>query len=349
LNFRIPDFPLGALFAALMASIAILFAFPDLAGDWLWWALVFAAFILWSLGAGILDKVPLLADGEPEHPENCESGQQDKNQQGISADASALIDAITRQERTNRTQEKSKDDTRRRRELITILIISVTACAIILQVNEMKRVYGPIHDQADAARKQAQAALDQASAARIQADAAAIGNSAWIAPLRFSLPNLSDPQEPLKVRIWYQNVGREPAKNLRNSWNLHYIRTPSLPPEKWGNLAIWNDTAMFDPHNLCRGIEDITLSGVAYPSSSTLLAIDASRNDDANYPASMIPVLFDEVKARATILFVVGCFAYDSLGRTRHSSYCAFLNPSMGGKDISEWNFTFCPHGNDDY
>lgn len=55
MRFRIPVFPLGALFMAIMATIAILFAFPDLARDWLCWALAFAACIAWAIGAGCLN------------------------------------------------------------------------------------------------------------------------------------------------------------------------------------------------------------------------------------------------------------------------------------------------------
>jgi hypothetical protein len=57
----------------------------------------------------------------------------------------------------------------------------------------------------------------------------------------------------------------------------------------------------------------------------------------------------EDIRAATAIYFIIGCFSYDTLGIERFSSFCAFLNPSGGGKDISQWTFSACPLGNDDW
>lgn len=269
MTFRIPDFPLGALFASIMATIAILLAFPDLADDWMWWALVFVGCIAWAIGAGLSDTHTSPSESKPETTESGSDVQYEYDKSIISADAAAIVDAINRQERANRAQEKGEDHRKRTRELITIFIVAITGGAIILQVSELKRVYGPIHDQAVASKNQAQAALDQAGAAKIQADIAKDSaqtardtmiaeHRAWVAPIKFTFANLNDPAEPLKVRIIYQNVGREPEKYLRNSWTLGYLRAPEFPVSRWGELPIWNSNPIFSPAKIC---EQVPTSG----------------------------------------------------------------------------------------
>ena len=108
MKFHIPDFPLGALFAAIMATVAILLAIPDLAGDWLWWALTFAACIAWAIGAGLFEWRKSTADSEPEAAKRSDNAQQEDSQRIISADAAALVDAINRQERANRAKRSER-------------------------------------------------------------------------------------------------------------------------------------------------------------------------------------------------------------------------------------------------
>ena len=83
---------------------------------------------------------------DPEAPES------DDTTKILSANTAALVAAINRQERANRAQERREDNDKRTLANITIFVIAVTAGAIILQVSEMKKVYGPIKDQADATK-----------------------------------------------------------------------------------------------------------------------------------------------------------------------------------------------------
>jgi hypothetical protein len=54
LNFRIPDFPLGALFATIVVAVVLLFAFPTLPFRWRWVAAAAFGALAWVLGAGTL-------------------------------------------------------------------------------------------------------------------------------------------------------------------------------------------------------------------------------------------------------------------------------------------------------
>ena len=315
MRFKIPDFPLGVLFAAMMAWIAILFASPELAGEWLWWALVFAAFILWSLGAGILDKAPLFPDGKPQRSEDREPGQQDEDQPRISADAAALVDAITGQERTNRAQEKGEDDARRRRELITILIIAITAVAIILQVNEMKRVYGPIRDQAGAAL---------------------VANRAWIAPRYVSFYGPITAGNPITVRTKFDNPGRIPALDVEFhtlflSFGSHGQQPISV--DAYRNKKFGANTSCESPVTNYMGVE--------YPASPQF--IDYS---DSLFNQFRDNTIASFITNGTDILVLQGCFRYRTLDEWRWSKFCEYLEP-VPGESIETWQFKYCADGND--
>jgi hypothetical protein len=191
LRFRIPDFPLGALFAAIMATFAILLAFPELAGEWLWWALTFAACIAWAIGAGLFERRRSIADSEPEKAERGGNAQQESGERIISPDAAALVNAINGQERANRAQEKREYDERRTREIVTMFIIAVTGGAIILQVSEMEK-------EALATRHTMK--LDQRG---------------WLGIVSITpTPPAPVIGQPLQVEIDLKNTGKTPAVHL---------------------------------------------------------------------------------------------------------------------------------------
>ena len=52
--FRLPDFALGALVAGVLATAALLFAFPNNPDNWILWAPLLAGVVIASAGAGIL-------------------------------------------------------------------------------------------------------------------------------------------------------------------------------------------------------------------------------------------------------------------------------------------------------
>jgi hypothetical protein len=183
---------------AIMATIALMFAFPDF-GDWTWWALVFIACIVWALGAGFLERQPI--GGDPKATESSETAN--NNLDGtVSPDAAALVNAINRQERANRAQEQRDDDRRRTLEQITMIVIFVTAGAILTQVGEMRKVYKPIADQAQATK-----------------DNMVADHRAWIGPLTQAIEMPAN-DKPISYIMQYANSGRQPE----TTGSLDYVR-----------------------------------------------------------------------------------------------------------------------------
>jgi hypothetical protein len=190
--------------------------------------------------------------------------------------------------------------------------------------------------------------LGKASEAAEKAnDLNASGLRAWIAPTRFAFVNLADAEDPLKVRVFYQNVGRSPARELKSWVNVGYIaEPPPLPPAaQWAEIATWHTQTILQPKEMCSHMATISKTSVAYPSSTSGFSIDASRSATNNIT---IPV--DAVRNQKAIYVVLGCFSYETAGSTRYSSFCAFLTPEGGGgKDLAQWGCSACPVGNDDW
>jgi hypothetical protein len=101
-------------------------------------------------------------------------------------------------------------------------------------------------------KEAAEAATRSAEAATRSANLAEAGARAWIAPVTFSFVNLTDNTDPLKIRVTYQNVGREPAKNVSIWTTLDHITSPKLGVSLWSELEEWRDTVRFDPKELCK-------------------------------------------------------------------------------------------------
>jgi hypothetical protein len=225
-SFRIPDFPLGALFASIMATIAILFAFPELASDWIWWILVLVACIVWRLGAGFFHNPQSPIRSEPEAPKGSDTTQIEPNNRGVSADAAAIVDAMNRQEHANRAQAQLEDDRRRTLEQITMFIVFVTAGAIIMQVSEMRKIYGPISAQA-------KASLAAASAAHDQTDALLATNRPWVSGE--SVEIIRDSRPPNERGVFGFAVGVK----IRNTANavakrgFMFVYRLSIQPPGW--------------------------------------------------------------------------------------------------------------------
>jgi hypothetical protein len=194
-----------------------------------------------------------------------------------------------------------------------------------------------------ALHKSADAVSDAAKAVSRSVDIAEATERAWIAPVRFALAAPADSDDPLKVRVSYQNVGREPARSAKNWLGYGYIPlSPPLPsPANWGELPGWYASPAVQPKEICEHLGKIHKTSVVYPSTTIGFSIDTTKD-----PALPIPV--EEIKQQHAVYFVVGCFSYETVGRTRFSSFCAFLAPSAA-KDFAEWGFNACPVGNDDY
>jgi hypothetical protein len=142
----------------------------------------------------------------------------------------------------------------------------------------------------------------------------------------------------------YQNVGREPARNVRNYLYSGYIRNPVPPlPKDWANNPTWPTIDAIWPKNMCSRVTP-NKNSVIYPSPTTGFEIeigDTPIGADAQ-------TLFEEVKNKKSIYFVAGCLSYETVKERRNSAFCAVLNP-VEGKEIGQWQFGACPVGNDDF
>jgi hypothetical protein len=195
--------------------------------------------------------------------------------------------------------------------------------------------------QAGAAAVQAQAAKDTAIIARENLIA---GQRAWVAPIQFSFVDLNNTQQPLRVRMTYQNVGREPARNVRNFLYSGYIRNPLPPtPKDWGHNLTWFSMAAINPQAMCRKVTP-DINSVVYPSATVAFTLEIGDPPEG----ADVPLLFDEVKNKKSIYFVAGCLSYETVKERKNSAFCAMLIP-IEGKEISQWQFGACPVGNDDF
>jgi len=227
---------------------------------------------------------------------------------------------------------------------LTLVTIGVGISQYVIfsrQLDEMRSTGGQTDRLIEANRNLAAAAIRQA-------DTAEVSQRAWLAPTQFSFIDLNYAADPLRVRMLYQNVGREPAKNVRNWLVSGYIRDPK-PPEasKWTANPIWRTNTAFDSHDLCSKVRSETQS-VIYPTPAFGQSVDISGGSGWDSPTASVEVLFEEIRNQLSIYVVMGCLSYETLGRRRNSSFCAFLMP-IPGKEIAQWQFSACPIGNDDF
>jgi hypothetical protein len=204
-----------------------------------------------------MPTVPTEKPFEQKPATNAKKGESAKPQPNSQPpDLAALIDAITTEGRIYRA-EKREDCGSSVREWITIGVITSSLIAVWWQVHEMIKVYEPIKDSADAAKT-------SADAARRSVDVAEDGVRAWIAPTNFSFVDLNNANDPLRVRVSYQNVGREPAIKVKN-------RSPSAiitnVTEQWGTLSNWHEE-MFKPENICVDMNKTDVTSVVYQTTN---------------------------------------------------------------------------------
>lgn len=311
MKFCIPDFALGALFMFIMASIAILLCVPELTGEWVWWALVSIGIIAWVIGAGLQETPSQISRGDKEE-EYCRYKTRDKiDKPTISSDAAAIIDAINQQEWANREQECTEDNSKRRREIVTIFIISITGGAILWQVVEMRKVYGPISDQAKASLQQSSISI--------------AGQRAWIV---FGLTQV-DPfvsGNPVTGKVSYGNVGREPAT----------IAATYVVPHIFTNVE-WTDGdalhIIVEDKQKCMSAPEPKYGSVIPPSPLVIgtgpyLSFFNTAGADGTYRDGFVA---DSSLAKEEKIFVVDtCFVYMTYGKVRHTASCFFHKKGVG-------------------
>jgi hypothetical protein len=205
-----------------------------------------------------------------------------------------------------------------------------------------------LNDQGAALKKSAEAS-------ERSADLSESAQRAWVAPLNYHFVNLADPDDPLKIGLSFQNVGREPARNTKMRTITGIIPLASIiPPIQWHDLSSWYNSREVNPKTLCSHFVETKQSVVVYPSTLNVITqttskwkIDQGIADRLGIDKD-IPLPIEDIKSGRFIYFVGGCATYASLGKTRFSSFCAYVTP-IPDRDISQWTFSACPVGNDDW
>jgi hypothetical protein len=180
--------------------------------------------VVWAVGAGFFSG--LLRDSIDKPPQGIEEGEtasREKTNRGPSASFSGIIDAINAHSRANIAEESKEDYQRAYRERIAIVLLAMTMLAIIFQVIEMKRAYGPISEQA-----------------RTAEDNRIADHRAWIGVARVAAEPITI-GAPISTTFLYGNTGRDPA---RLSISTHAI---PVSPDDWtngkaaGQIMKWHD------------------------------------------------------------------------------------------------------------
>ena len=271
---------------------------------------------------------------------NREQSVDDKREQRES-DYLKVINRVANELMATRNQEQRDDDKRAFREKTTIALLVATVIAAGLgdvffygQMSEMQRAYGPIADQADAAKTAADAAVKAADAATKQSensDKSLIqAQRAWAGPRNASFAAEPTVGKPVEIAIDYQNSGHEPAVGFV------YFTEPFLISQAEGN----NGVAIAKIQNYmqsCQATKEWQGGSVIYPTVSSGFggggySLTLKSKDD---------LIDDDVVKGDNVVIVQGCFLYRTFATARHSYFCYFYKQGM--TKIQSLNI--CPSG----
>jgi hypothetical protein len=242
----------------------------------------------------------------------------------LSYDASALIYTLRDEGAANRSEGYSEDKGKNITIGIlglTLLALYKTYAAISDQVAEMQKVYGPIKDQADAAKITAQTASDNEIA----------NNRAWIGPVDANITPPID-GKGVTIAVIYTNSGHQPAMIARGVKFKTFTKV-----DWWGPVSgnFLSSTAAS-----CMNSNIIFPTTVAYPNGIYQIAQDTA----AHIISANDRIIVDkDILSGDRIISVVGCLAYLAFGVVRHSAFCYYYSATVT-TDIH--NLTQCEAGN---
>ena len=244
-------------------------------------------------------------------------------------DFSALIDAIRAEGRAYRNEEQQEDKGKRFREWITICLLGATLLAIVLQVREMQRAYGPIRDQAKASAQAAAATQKAADAAMKQVQNAEQNTMqaqrAWVGPTNAALPTAPQPGKAIDVTVVYQNTGHEPA--LAFSYNID-----AFEMRRVDTVTAVPAPRMDSYKKFCQITRHWPGGSAVYPNSSYTLTDEL--------PANTVDQGF---AIGQELLVIQGCFQYLTFNLPKYSYFCYYYDPSR----TKIANLSICPIGAD--
>jgi hypothetical protein len=244
---------------------------------------------------------------------------------GPVVDFSALLSTIKAEGRANRAEEKREDDASNLREWLTIVLIAFTLITVGWQVNEMVKVYGPIKEQADAAKISADTAIKQAENSErslIQAQ------RAWVGPRNAVFAAEPVVGKPFEITITYENSGHEPAIAF-----ISFV-------EAFG-MKIINDREGYEnikqDMSGCRDSKQWPGGSIIYPGGSSFGSgynLSIKTKDD---------FVTDGMVKGNELIIVQGCFSYKTFDQPKHSSFCYFYKQGVSKAS----NMNICPSGHE--
>jgi len=161
---------------------------------------------------------------------------------------------------------------------------------------------------------------------------------AWVVPTGIYFDDMPKAEYNQRLRIAYENVGKEAATDVDNNWSWSggifeiTIDAKQMPYIDVGN-APWPKA---DRCN--RNPSIVSNRRTAYPSAKYTYIVHVF-NDEPYVPQSLID--------GTTSFYIYGCFIYRSpvtAEKIHHSPYCLYYQPKRG-LPITEGTFEFCPSG----
>jgi len=239
-----------------------------------------------------------------------------------SADFAALIHAIADEGGANRAEEKREDRGKKFRDWIIVTLLIATIAGIYWQIYEMNKVYGPIKEQADAAKAAAGAARDNV----------VFANRAWIEMDHASIEPLVY-GAGLHATIAYANIGHQPAKVAQG------MIYETFTKEEWAPTLA--GAFIREISNECMSTANVTPKIIVFPSQPHELSQDSSSD---KLPQAKRVYVDSKIVGGDTFVAVMGCFVYLSFGTVRHTAFCFYYNAAVS-TDID--HLSACEDGND--
>jgi hypothetical protein len=163
-------------------------------------------------------------------------------------------------------------------------------------------------------------------------------NRAWLAPSSFEMSGAIEDGAP-KIVVHFQNIGRFPATDASTS--IGVVAFPLAKPLKSRKEYPATDSWVVSMNvfvNACVKNAPLADMAVVYPSAQ----IESNAEGEMSGPWKK-----DELLSGQSIMVVVGCFTYNTIGKTFHSGFCRYYFPVVGAPSKT-WPPLACPVGNYD-
>ena len=152
---------------------------------------------------------------------------------------------------------------------------------------------------------------------------------AWLSPTGARVIGQLAKGQQLEIEISYRNFGREPAIISAEYDPVAETKYANATTGRAQDIPAFTNATCYSARPVGRGL-------VVYPGSAkdyTNILILPDDSWDAN-------ILSGEL-----ILYVTGCFTYESISSIHHSAYCFYLKPEPH-RAPETWNFYDCGSGN---